>query len=208
MEEFKNFFNRLNSNPGNYLVLFFLVIFSGPSEGQDDYQQFYSRSLNTANTGMYILGTWAIANISTGACGWSKLEGERKYFHQMNLFWNSVNLAIAGFAIYGNLHTDISLLGTGEILQKHRALERILLINAGLDAVYIGTGVLLRHYSVKSEKRHDILKGYGNSIILQGSFLLVFDAVLFSILRTQRMDFLNNIELVAMPGKISVLINF
>ncbi len=48
--------------------------------------EFYTKHLQTQNTGMYILGSWAVANIATGAYGWSRFEGDTKYFHQMNLF--------------------------------------------------------------------------------------------------------------------------
>lgn len=208
MEVIKLSLSRLIINPGKCLIVFSLFMFLLPVAGQDDYQQFYRRSLITANTGMYVLGTWALANIATGAYGWSKFDGERKYFNQMNLFWNSVNLAIAGFALYSNSTTDIGIMETGEIMKKHLDLEKVLLINAGLDVGYIGAGFILRHLSTRSEKKHDILKGYGNSVIMQGSFLLVFDAVMFSILRSERMDFLNNIDLAVAPGEIALLISF
>ncbi len=60
------------------------------------------------NIGMGILGGWALANITIGAYGWSQQSGQESYFHQMNLFWNTVNLGIAGFALYSNLTSDYS----------------------------------------------------------------------------------------------------
>ncbi|MDO8951110.1 MAG: hypothetical protein Q7U86_00720, partial [Draconibacterium sp.] len=104
-----------------------------------------SNQINTA--GMYVLGGWAIANIAGGAVGWANSTGSAKYFHQMNLFWNTVNLGIAGFALYNNLNADISLLSADEMLSKHVKTENLYLINAGLDVVYIGTGFLLKHQS-------------------------------------------------------------
>lgn len=170
-------------------VLFILLWI--PLTGQVTYQQFYGRSLNTANTGMYVLGSWAIVNMATGIYGWARFEGEKKYFNQMNFFWNIVNLSIAGFALYNNYNTDLSTMEAGDMMQKHMNLEKILLINSGLDLGYIGTGFLLKHFSAKNEKRKDMLAGYGNSLIIQGGFLLVFDAVMYGILRSQRLDFLN-----------------
>lgn len=148
---------------------------------------------------MLVLGGWAIANIATGAYGWSQYSNENKYFYQMNLFWNMVNLSIAGVALYNNYHLDCSVLSPGEMMEKHTRTERILLINSALDLGYIGTGFLLRHLSVSSAKRGSLLKGYGNSLLLQGSFLLVFDLILYRILRNQRIDFLNNMNLTISP---------
>jgi len=142
---------------------------------------------------MYVLGSWAVVNMVSGIYGWTRFEGDKKYFSQMNLFWNTVNLSIAGFALYNNYNTGLSTMEAGDMIQKHMNLEKILLINSGLDLGYIGSGFLLKHYSTKNEKRKDLLAGYGNSLIIQGGFLLVFDTVMYGILRSQRMDFLNNI---------------
>ena len=181
------------------IVLLPLLIIVLPAYGQGDYREFYSGSIRTTNTGMYMLGGWAITNIATGAYGWSRFDGDKKYFHQMNLFWNTVNLSIAGYALYSNSMLDISAMGADEIMDKHTGTERILLINTALNVGYIGTGLLMRHFSGRSEKHGDLLKGYGNSVILQGSFLFVFDLVLYGILRNQRIDFMDNINVALFP---------
>jgi hypothetical protein len=196
----------------NKFIFLIAVVLIAHFQGysQNDYQSFYDQSLATQNTGMYILGGWAIANIATGAYGWSQYSDQKMYFHQMNLFWNTVNLSIAGFALYSNAQVDFSMMSSEEILGKHLDTERILLINSALDIGYIGTGFLLRHYSGKSEERSDLLKGYGNSLILQGGFLLVFDLVLYQVLRTQRLDYIDSINLVSsaeMTG-IQFVVNF
>ncbi|TVR72410.1 MAG: hypothetical protein EA408_06840 [Marinilabiliales bacterium] len=186
------------------LTLALLLLAAIPTYGQEEYREFYSESLRTTNTGMYVLGGWAITNIATGAYGWSRFDGDKKYFHQMNLFWNTVNLSIAGFALYSNSILDISAMGADEIMDKHTGTERILLINTALNVGYIGTGFLMRHLAGRSEKQSDLLKGYGNSVILQGSFLFVFDLVLYGILRNQRIDFMENINVALLPDGAAV----
>ena len=148
---------------------------------------------------MIVLGSWALINMAGGAYGWSKYDGQQKYFHQMNLFWNSVNLTIAGIALYNNYQVDCSLMGPDEIMSQHIKTERLLILNSALDLGYIGTGLLLRHLSGQSENRGDLLKGYGNSLLLQGSFLLVFDLFLNQLLRNHRMDFINSLSLMKSP---------
>jgi hypothetical protein len=144
---------------------------------------------------MFVLGGWAIANLTTGGIGWAKNSGSSKYFNQMNLFWNTVNLSIAGFALYSNYSQEIMNIPDSSMLQNHLKTERLYLINGGLDIVYIGTGFLLKHLSTKNDKRHDLLKGYGNSIILQGAFLFVFDLIMWGIQRSHRLQFLDNLEI-------------
>ncbi len=186
------------------IVLLPLLIIVLPAYGQEEYSEFYSESIKTTNTGMYVLGSWAITNIATGAYGWSRFDGDKKYFHQMNLFWNTVNLSIAGYALYSNYMLDISAMGADEIMDKQTGTERILLINTALNLGYIGTGFLLRHLAGRSEKHSDLLKGYGNSVILQGSFLFVFDLVLYGILRNQRINFMENINVALLPDGAAV----
>ncbi len=156
---------------------------------------FGEASLAANNTGMYILGGWALANMAAGAYGWATFEGERKYFSQMNLFWNVVNLSIAGIALYSLYSTDLITAGTEEILAKHLKTEKLFLINSGLDVGYMGAGFLMRHLSGRAEKRADLLRGYGNAVILQGGFLLVFDMAMYFIFNDIRPG---NIEPVSM----------
>lgn len=157
-----------------------------------DISGFYQTSVKTNTTGMYVLGGWAIANIAGGAVGWANSNDSIKYFHQMNLFWNTVNLGIAGFALYNNLNSSILGLTDSMMMRKHIKTENLYLINAGLDVLYIGTGFLLKHFSTNSAKRKDMLFGYGNSVIVQGGFLLVFDLIMWAVQHNHRLDFLAN----------------
>jgi len=143
---------------------------------------------------MVVLGSWAILNISTGAYGWSRFNGSDQYFYQMNLFWNMVNLSIAGFALYSNIHTDYSSWDQGRFLEKQMKTQNLFLINAGLDVGYVGGGFLLRYLSDKYPEHSNRLKGYGNSVILQGAFLFVFDLVMYGVQRGHRGQFLEQLS--------------
>jgi hypothetical protein len=78
-------------------------------------------------------------------------------------------------------------------MDKHLSTENLYLINAALDIGYIGGGILMWRFSEKS-KKPELLKGYGQSVILQGSFLLVFDLIIYGIQRNHRLDFIENIN--------------
>jgi hypothetical protein len=51
-------------------------------------------------------------------------------------------------------------------------------VNGGLDLVYIGAGIYLNHRG--NSDNSDKLRGYGSGVILQGAFLLLFDATMYS----------------------------
>jgi hypothetical protein len=191
-----------------FVLCTFTLVFAQELETIDFYKK--SNQINTA--GMYVLGGWAVANIAGGAVGWANSTGSTKYFHQMNVFWNSVNLGIAGFALYNNLNSDISLLAADEMLSKHIKTENLYLINAGLDVVYIGTGFLLKHFATTNPNKQDLLKGYGNSVFLQGGFLMAFDLIMWGIQRNHRLDFLKNAEFSFMQyenfSQLAVVIHF
>lgn len=196
-----------------FLTLFFVIFtFSFVFAQETGTIDFYTKSNQINTTGMYVLGGWAIANIAGGAIGWANSTGNAKYFHQMNVFWNTVNLGIAGFALYNNLNTDISLLSADEMMSKHIKTENLYLINAGLDVVYIGTGFLLKHLSTTKPNKQDLLKGYGNSIVLQGGFLMVFDLAMWAVQRNHRLDFLQNAKFSFMQyedfSQLAVVIQF
>jgi len=178
------------------------------AEAQTDVETFFSKSQKTTNTGMMVLGSWAILNIATGAYGMSTQAGSSKYFYQMNLFWNTVNLGIAGYSLISGYLTDISLLSHEQMVEKHMFTEKLLLINAGLDILYMATGGFLISKSKSSTKRPELLKGYGQSLILQGGFLLVFDTLLYFILHDQSNRFLENLHVAFTPQSFQVAFQF
>ncbi len=191
-----------------FLVFLGFFLFLPSLKAQQGTYEFYQGSLKVNNTGMVILGTWALANISVGAYGWSQQTGQRQYFHQMNLFWNTVNLAIAGAALYGNYTTDYMALSPEELMERHERIQRILLINAGLDVGYMVTGLLLRNLSSRYPKNEARLMGYGNSVILQGGFLFLFDLVLYGIMRGQRNDFLESLAFAPLQKGVGLSVQW
>jgi hypothetical protein len=176
------------------LLIFLFLLTANIAWGQVSGSSFYKKSLDINNAGMVVLGSWALSNIAVGAIGWSRNSGQRMYFHQMNLFWNTVNLAIAGIALYSNITTDYAMWTTDEILTKQLKTQRIFLINAGLDIIYMGTAVALKKIAPRYPNHQDRLTGYGNSVLLQGAFLFAFDLVLFGLQRAHRLQFLDQLS--------------
>jgi hypothetical protein len=156
-----------------------LVLICSCAFAQDSLKNFnYARNRITS-TGMEVLGSWAIANIGTGAIGWANSAGgTNKYFYQMNVLWNTANLGAAILGFTGAQKDKNRQHSASETLREQQKIEKIFLVNGGLDLVYIGTGLYLEHRG--DDKNSNLVKGYGSSIIVQGVFLLLFDGTMYS----------------------------
>ncbi|MDA9817300.1 hypothetical protein N9C19_00855 [bacterium] len=78
-----------------------------------------------------------------------------------------------------------------ETLNQQRKTETVFLINAGLDLAYISSGFILKNRQTQDPTEQAKNNGFGNSIILQGGFLLIFDWLAFSIHRRHLKNELN-----------------
>jgi hypothetical protein len=162
------------------LLFFWMMAVSAYSQSDMLMQSFEQERQDINNTGMLVLGSWAAANILVGAYGNFKASGEAKYFHQFNAAWNIVNLGIAALGYFNAVNSDPASMTNVEIIKDFNSLQNFLLLNAGLDAAYIATGFYLKERS-KNSSSSERLRGYGNSLLLQGGFLLAFDVALYFI---------------------------
>ncbi|RYE28379.1 MAG: hypothetical protein EOP42_17055 [Sphingobacteriaceae bacterium] len=161
------------------LVFVLFILFSAEIKAQDTLSHLNQKRNEINQTGMKVLGGWAIANIAVGSIGFYKTKGAARYFNQMNIFWNVVNLGIATAGFYGAKTASNKQFNLNQSLAEQRKTERILLINAGLDLAYIAGGIYLNKRGIN--KNSDRLHGYGNAIILQGAFLFLFDSAMYGI---------------------------
>lgn len=165
-----------------FYISIFLFLFALLANAQSDslFQSFHLNRLNINESAMLVLGGWAAANILVGTYGNFKANGEAKYFHQFNAMWNVVNLGIAAFGYFNAVNSDVEAMTKLEILKDYNSLQSFLLLNAGLDVGYIMTRFYLKERA-KNSSSADRLRGYGNSLLLQGGFLLLFDVSLYFI---------------------------
>ncbi len=143
-------------------------------------QQFAMTTLGVWSSGNLIVSPLLSNNIfKTG----SSLNSE-DYFHQMNFNWNIVNGAIAGLGYWSVCRRKKKSWNFSSLEQEKKKLKTSLAVNMGLDVVYIVSGILLNRAEHNSSSNSELKIGYGNSLILQGGFLLIFDGVfLFKISR-------------------------
>lgn len=146
---------------------------------------FNERRLSATARGMQVLTGWALANMAVGVTGWAVAEDERwRSFHLMNAGWNVVNLGLGASGWWGAAKTDPSSLDLASSLQEVVGLENLLLFNAGLDVAYIVGGSAL--WWAGSERERQDWTGWGQSVVLQGAFLLGFDLVMWAVEKSFR----------------------
>jgi hypothetical protein len=204
------------NKPNNKLLLFLtllassLLLFTNSSAAQNlpESLTLYNQQRLDLNTkGMYALSGWAISNIAVSSIGYFNSRGRTKYLHQMNVAWNVVNLAIAGGALYQYAQADPASFSVAQSLEEAQSIERILLLNIGLNVGYIATGGFLWERGLRKSK--DRFVGYGQSLIIQGGFLLLFDSTLYFLNQTNNEKIDSIIETVSIKGtQLSVTIPF
>lgn len=196
-----------------YILLLVFILFKVSSVyGQRDSLMllFDERRISDQKKGMLVLGSWSAGNILTGLALNPKSAGEDAYFHQMNVLWNSVNLSIAALG-YMHAKKEQRVSEPMSVLEKQLKLEKSLLFNTGLDLAYIATGALLleRSRTIESLKKHNQYRGYGRSIVLQGSFLLLFDLSFYLVESASSKELNEALKLIyATPNSIGIQKSF
>ena len=164
-----------------FLALFLILapqVWSQPIT-QPELDDLNAQRLRINQRGMITLGSWAIANIGYSGVQMARTEGRTKSFHQMNVAWNAVNLGIAGLSYWGGRRAMGKPYDLATSVKEQRKVELSLMFNSGLDVGYMAFGLYLRERSFRElGDRRDRFNGWGNSLILQGGFLFVFDVVM------------------------------
>ncbi|MGZ3813650.1 MAG: DUF6992 family protein [Mucilaginibacter sp.] len=155
-----------------------LIIACTHAFAQDSLKTFNNLRTKTTSNGMAVLGSWGMVNLGVGAYGWSSSTGnESRYFYQMNVIWGAVNFSTALINYTGLQKNKNKKLTAAETLKQQEKMEKIFLINGGLDIAYLGTGLYLK--LAGDSRNSPMMKGYGSSILIQGGFLLIFDGLMY-----------------------------
>ncbi len=179
------------------LLLFYLLL-SNTCFSQE-LTNYNEKRLKTDENLMIGLGSWATLNFVGSGIGWATAPNEEmKSFHQMNVLWNTVNLGLA-IPGYIKARRENPAISFYETLSAQQKTEKVFLINSGLDIGYISAGLLLRSEAKTNLEKCDQFNGFGNGLILQGGFLLLFDMTAYFIHNRHRKNklspLLQNIEL-------------
>ncbi len=171
-----------------------------------DLVKFEKERVRISKNAMLVLGGWSVVNIVGSGLATNTSNREVRYFHQMNVMWGGINLAIAGLGYFGNAREKIDNPALADVLKHQSRTEKTYLINTGLDVLYVGAGLWMNKAS-DNQKNPDKFKGYGNSVMLQGGFLLIYDAINYAIHRKHG-KLLDRVQLNGGPGSVSMLYKF
>nr|MBI1229857.1 hypothetical protein [Cytophagales bacterium] len=191
---------KLTRIPIQFLLTFFLcLVFATVSQAQTNeaLSDYNKDRIALEKKGMMLLATWSVGNIVWGGIGSGRSEGVSKGFHQMNMYWNGVNLIIAGFGYY---HAFNEVPGTDfwQTIEAQHGMEKILLLNAGLDIGYIASGLFLNERGKRLGREQ--WQGFGRSVILQGAFLFGFDVMMYLVMRDHATELPKILEHVSLNG--------
>jgi hypothetical protein len=174
-----------------------LILLCTSAFAQDSLKYYNQLRINTTSSGMKVLGAWGIVNLGTGAIwGWNSkntsvyadlggsqvvsskgISREGQYFFQMNTIWGAVDFGTALLG-YANIQKYRKKnLNAAETLEQQKKLEKIFLVNGALDIGYLGVGTYLK--LAGDSRKSPMMKGYGESILMQGGFLLIFDGLMY-----------------------------
>jgi hypothetical protein len=189
-------------------ILFALMFLqaNGHTSSETDWN---TRLWDLQKKGMLVLGSWAAGNMLVSGYQMTQTTGKRYHFNQMNVFWNTVNMGIAVSGYLGAMNGQPDLSGI-EMLNEYNSFSKILLFNTGLDVAYVMTGFYLKERSKSSSKHQKRLAGYGNSLLLQGGFLFLFDLALVVINEQSisEMTGSENFRLALAPGYLKLQLAF
>ena len=174
---------------------------------QTNLDKFNKEREKISKTGIKILAGYSAANIIYGSIAAGQSTGSNKYFHEMNAIWNGITLGITGIGFL--IAKKEGTLSYSESLKKQQNIEKFFLFNAGLDVAYIAGGAYLKERAKTTTKNPLRLKGYGESVMLQGGVLLFFDGIMYA-MHNRHGKFLNkmveNIKLMGTENGISLVV--
>ncbi|MEP7253896.1 MAG: hypothetical protein ABI683_15995 [Ginsengibacter sp.] len=165
-----------------FILASLLFLFAAQAAGQQDsLDRFNERRIKITRQSMAVLAGWGVANLLYSGIATGTATGSDKYFHQMNLIWGGVNftLGTAGVIFTRNRQG----LGFRQSFKKQLGIEKVYLFNTGLDVAYVVGGFYFKEKAKNSSSDYDRYHGYGNSIILQGAALFLYDGAMYLIHR-------------------------
>jgi hypothetical protein len=157
------------------IIIAFLSLKNSIAQSDSIIKQFDTKKNNLNHRGMMVLSSWAGANIVGSGIGYAlTTSNEEKEFYLMNGSWGIINL---GIALPGLLAKKNSSATIYDLQKSQTKIEKIFLANTILDVVYISGGFYLKELSKNQTdiKKQERFNGFGNSVIIQGAGLMIFD---------------------------------
>jgi hypothetical protein len=146
------------------------------SEPFDEIRDFDQRFRGIVRRHLAVLAWWSLLCIATGPLAILAFHGEAYYFFMMHMVWGFINLAFAILVFYHAIFRKFQKGDAFERFEAQRHVEKMLLLNIGLDFAYVFTGLLLHEHGLReSVALPELWQGFGWAIVVQGVFLFAQD---------------------------------
>ena len=142
----------------------------------DELKDFDERFVIILQKHLAVLGWWCILHAVAAVLGLFLAGGMWWYFFLMNITWAAINFFIV-LKIFDHVFYRRFIKGnTFDRFEVHWHVERMLLLNVGLDVSYIFAGLYLHTLGRLPDIAYpELWTGFGWSVILQGVFLFCLD---------------------------------
>lgn len=165
-------------------VFLFIFVTICTNEAQTSLDEINQTRCKHSLNGMIAFSSWTGANLIAGTIGVLTTKGATQHFFEMNLYFNAVNLGLAIPGLVGAIKAKRTGLSFEQSVKEVQKVKTVYLVNGVLDVTYITAGFLLREMSQNNSNDIQLknrLAGYGNALIVQGGFLLIYDFIEFGV---------------------------
>jgi hypothetical protein len=186
---------------GIFMVGWVSISLQAQTQSAATLQEITQRQAHLQRVSTWTLAGWSVANLAVSGIAMGQAQGSTKYFHEMNLYWNAVNVGIAGMGLL-SLRKKHASPTVSSAVKEHYTLQKSLLLNTGLDFAYVTSGFWLMDKS-KTEIdpiRNNRFRGFGQAVVVQGGFLLVFDLTNYFIHRSDNPRLHRLLDQVSLDG--------
>lgn len=116
---------------------------------------------------------WSALSVATGGMLLATGDDYARGVGLQNVTWGAIDGVIAGFGYRGIRKQGLLDKPPAYWRARDRKTRTIFLINAGIDVLYVALGATLWRVG-----KTDFVRGNGAGVMLQGSFLFVFDGAM------------------------------
>lgn len=142
----------------------------------DELRDFDERFVAILQKHLAVLGWWCALHLLAAVPGLFLLKGMWWYFLLMNLSWAVINFTVVLWIFDHVFYRRFARGNTFDRFEVHWHVERMLLLNIGLDTAYVFAGLYLHTLGqVPGAAYPELWTGFGWAVILQGVFLFGLD---------------------------------
>lgn len=166
---------------GPYLLSMGLLGLSYTAQARQDHMQTFDKRMKQLKMAHgSVLAIWAGLNILSGGMMAFFPDGTIHYFFAMNASWGIINIGVAAFLYYHHNHVFEHAQALLQQMDHQRHAEKMILFNIALDITFVVAGIALYQHALAADILYpELWKGFGISVMMQGTFLCLQDIIFY-----------------------------